>query len=110
MGHATEEDAIRGEVHRCQLEMGLLEEAVGGAGDLQELRHLGVLLLLPMFLIVPATPAQGAARLWVFVNTGAGQSPASVLDERGAGAQVFPSCAWVQTFGKLEVHLCQEVP
>ena len=30
------------------------------------LRHLGVLLLLPMFLIVPATPAQGAARLWVF--------------------------------------------
>ncbi len=50
------------------------------------------------------------ARLWVFVNPGEGQSPASVLDERGPGAQAFPSCAWMQTFGKLQVHLCQEVP
>lgn len=30
------------------------------------LRHLGVLLLLPMFLIAPAAPAQGVARMWVF--------------------------------------------
>ena len=30
------------------------------------LRHLGIALLLPMFFIVPSTPAQGAARLWVF--------------------------------------------
>jgi len=50
------------------------------------------------------------ARLWVFVNPGEGQSPASVLDERGPGSQAFPSCAWMQTFGKLQVHLCQEVP
>lgn len=45
-------------------------------------------------------------RLFVFVNPDEGQTPASVMDERGPGQDSVSLCNLLQTFGKIQIFEC----
>lgn len=49
-------------------------------------------------------------RLLVLVNPSEGQTPASVLAERGPALTERPSCTRLETIGKLEIYTCMVTP
>jgi hypothetical protein len=51
-------------------------------------------------------PDSAFDRLFVLVNPVEGQTPETVLAERGPGVEALASCNFLETFGKMEVFEC----